>query len=151
LDNDCVNLRLAIFIGLLVTSLAPLWAQTGRLHIRVTDPTGAVVPTASASLLDANDRPVRVLPANDAGAIVWTDLPLGDSHFWVSAPGFNLFLLDVTIRSGVDENIGAALKVGCLEYGPDVKTVQMPYSDTLDLAEVAPLKPAKHHWWKIFH
>jgi hypothetical protein len=86
------------------------------------------------------------LTANDAGEIVWTDLPVGDSHFWVIA-----LRVDVTIRSGVEEKIEAALKLGCIEYVPDVRTEQMPYPDTLDLAPVAVLKPTKHHWWSIFH
>lgn len=127
-----------------------LWAQTGTVRIRVTDSFGSVVPAASASLLDANDREVLTLTANDAGEIVWTGLPMGDSHFRVSASGFSDFLVNVTIRSAVEQKIEAPLKLGCMECVPDVATWYLPYSDTLDLApEPTPssqeAKPAKRH------
>jgi hypothetical protein len=132
-----------------------LWAQTSTVRLRVTDPLGTVVPSASASLLDANGRPVNTLTANDAGEIIWTGLPLGDSHFRVSASGFSLFPLNVTIRSALEQRIEVALEVGCIECPPADVTTYMPYSNTLDPApEPSPSsqepKPAKRHWWRIF-
>jgi len=89
--------------------------------------------------------------ANDAGEILWTEVPLGDSHFGMIAPGFSPFVVNVTIRSDVQQNIEAALKLGCLEcVAPEVKTVQMPYSSALDLPAASPPKPAKRKWRQIF-
>ena len=143
--------RRGVGAAALLIATPGLWAQTSTVRLRVTDPLGTVVPSASASLLDANGRPVNTLTANDAGEIIWTGLPLGDSHFRVSASGFSLFLVNVTIPSADEQKIEAALKLGCMECVPDVPTWYLPYSDTLDLTRVlSPSKPVKRRWWRIF-
>lgn len=139
--------------GALLLATAPVWAQAGAVVIRVTDPTGSVVPTAAASLLGANDRPVRTLTANGAGEILWNYLPLGERHFWVSAPV--AFVQPIT-AAGADPKeqvVEARLGPVCtrVEAGTEVNTIHMPYSDSLDLAPAPTLaspqqKPAKHRW-----
>jgi hypothetical protein len=102
--------RRAILVGALLTAFAPLWAQVGRVRIRVIDRTGAVIPAAKVALLGANYQPVRTVSANDAGEVVWTDLPLGDSRFEITAPGFGLQKLTVTIDSGEEQKLEAHLE-----------------------------------------
>jgi len=120
--------RRAILIGTMLTAVAPLWGQTGRVRIRVTDPSGTVIKTARVSLLGVNGQPVRQLEADQMGEVVWTDLPLGDSHFTVTSPGFILLRLTVTIRNANEQIVDARLEgfVG----------------------EIVPIK--RRRWWQIF-
>lgn len=120
--------RRAILLGALLAAVSPLWAQTGRVRIRVTDRTGTVIKTARVSLLGANGQPVRQLEADQVGEAVWTDLPLGDSHFTVTSPGFILLRLTVMIRNADEQIVDARLEgfVG----------------------EIVPVK--RRRWWQIF-
>ncbi|MGD0134084.1 MAG: carboxypeptidase-like regulatory domain-containing protein [Bryobacteraceae bacterium] len=136
----------------LFLSIGPLWAQSGSLRIRVKDRTGAVIPGASVLLLEIDGRIVNTKTADDGSGIIWTNLPLGYLRVKVSAPAFHSRQLTVNIRPGVEESLEARLEVAPIEDVPDVDTVQMPYSETLDLAPVPllpPTKPAKRRWWQI--
>jgi uncharacterized surface anchored protein len=87
-------------------------AQTGRVRIRVTDPTGAVVPGAEVSVLGSDTmKPVRTERTNAAGEVAWTDLPFGDSRFTISQPGFRMRPLTVTLRDGDEVNLEAVLEL----------------------------------------
>ena len=70
--------RRAILAGALLKAVSPLMAQAGRVRIRVTDASGAVITKAWASLLGADGKPIREAHANEAGEIILTDLPLAD-------------------------------------------------------------------------
>jgi hypothetical protein len=145
--------RQAVLVGALLLGIGPLWAQPGSLRIRVEDPTGAVIPGASALLLESDGRIVNTKTADDGSEIIWTNLPLGYLRVKVSAPAFHSRQLTVNIRPGVEESLKARLEVAPIEDVPDVDIVQMPYSETLDLAPVPllpPTKPAKRRWWQIF-
>jgi hypothetical protein len=121
------------------------------VRIRVTDSLGSPVSAATASLVDANDRPVGTLPANRIGAILWTNLPFGHVHFEVRAPGFELLQLTVSDRE--ERTLEARLKIGCLEcVVPDVETVHMPNPEALDPPAPPPQpQTAKRLWWQVFH
>jgi hypothetical protein len=148
--------RRAILLGALLTAAAPLWAQIGRVRIRVTDITGAVIPAAEASLLGPNGKSILTLSANDNGEIVWTDLPLGESRFQVIVPGFKLRQLAAMIRNGDEQKIEARLELGTVGGVVSVDPVQIqtpqaldPISGTVTTRESQP-KPAKRRWWQIF-
>lgn len=100
--------RRAVLVGARLTAISPLMAQTGRVRIRVTDPAGAVVPTAQASLLGPDDKPIRTARANEVGEIVFTDLPLGDARFAVVEQGFRTRRLTALIRNGEEVRVEAA-------------------------------------------
>lgn len=160
--------RRAILLGALLTAVAPLWAQSGRVRIRVTDPVGAVIPQAKVCLLGIDDQPIRTAFADDLGEILWADLPLGDSRFLVAVPGFKFRRLTVTVRDANETQMEAALEIGTIgdmvSIDPDqilahggglLEPGQMPYAQTLDLPpEPAPTwpapKPVKRKWWHIF-
>jgi hypothetical protein len=161
--------RRAILLGALLTAVSPLWAQIGRVRLRVIDMTGAVVPHANISLLGTNDRPIRTATADERGEVLWTDLSLGDSRFLVEVPGFKLRRLTVTVRDANETQVEAVLEIGTigetvsidldqiLAHGPGLllEPEQMPYAQTLDLPpEPAPTwpapNPAKRKWWHIF-
>jgi uncharacterized surface anchored protein len=87
-------------------------AQAGRVRIRVKDPTGALMPTAQASLLGPDGKPVRTARADEKGEIVWRDLPFGDCRFAVEAMGFQKRPLMVTVRNGEEVQVETSLDVG---------------------------------------
>ncbi len=143
--------RRAILVGALLTVVTPLWAQTGRVRIRVIDILGSAIPMATVSLLGADDQPTRTEVANDAGESVWPDLPLGFSRLRVTVRGFNPRLLTVTVTKGEEQMLDARLEVGCLECEHKVDPYLMPYSDSLDLTPEPPQpRLAKRKWWQIF-
>ena len=142
--------RRAILVVALLAVIAPLRAQ----RLRVIDPFGSAIPAARVFLLGTDNQPIRTQVANDAGETVWTDLPLGDSHLRVIAPGFSPRLLTVTVTEGEEQILDARLEVGCIECRPefDPEYSPSPYSDSLDLPPVTPPpKPAERKWWHIFH
>jgi len=141
-------------VGALLLAISPLLAQTGSVRIRVTDALGTAIPKATVSLTDGWDRKVGNLSTNDAGEVLWPDLPVSDAHFYALAPGFGRLRITVTIRAGDEQQVAAVLEVGPLEVGQSVETVQMPYSETPDLTpELSPSPPqpkaSKRHWWQI--
>ena len=86
-----------------------------------------MIPHATVFLLGTHGRVVSAEVANESGEIVWTGLPLGYLRCRVTVPGFDSLPLAVTIRGGVEQNVEAGLKVGCMEcVRPEVETVQMP-------------------------
>ncbi len=84
-------------------------AQTGRVRIWVMDATGASVPGA-VGWLGTEDKLKKT--ANEAGEIVFTNLPFGDCRFTIAMPGFKNRELTVTIRNGDEVNVEAVLDVG---------------------------------------
>jgi hypothetical protein len=153
-----VNTR-AVQVVVLALFLSPVSAQTGTVRIRVTDAADSVIPSANSSLLAPNEQPVRTVTANEAGEIVWTNLPLGDSHFEVTSPGFKPRRLNVMVRNSDEQTVvawlevagdGGGLHIVDSEEEVTIKTVQAPYPQTLGLPPASPPKPAKRRWWQIF-
>jgi carboxypeptidase family protein len=114
--------RRAVLLGALLTAISPLMAQSGRVRIRVTDATGAVVPLAEASQLDESGKVSRTLPANNLGEIVVTGLPVGNARFRVECTGFKSLPLTVTVRNEDELKVDARLEVGTMGT---VVTVEM--------------------------
>ena len=94
--------------------ISPLMAQSGRVRIRVTDPTGAVIPGAEASLFGTDNQPKLIMKADDLGEIVLTDLPIGDSRVIVSCRGFSSLPLTVTVRNSDEVKVEARLVLGTM-------------------------------------
>ena len=123
--------RRAVLVGALLTAVSPLMAQSGRVRIRVTDITGAVVPQAEASVLQGEfDYVASSGKANEEGEIILPDLPMGELRLKVSCPGFNNFSKIITIRNSDELKIDAKLEVG-------------------RWANTVPLR-RKRRWWHIF-
>ena len=72
--------RRAILIGAFLTAISPLMAQSGRLRIRVSDITGAVIPGAEVALLGMDGNALRTENANEQGEFIFSDLPIGNSR-----------------------------------------------------------------------
>jgi uncharacterized surface anchored protein len=106
-------------------------AQSGRVRIRVTDLTGAVIPDAVARLLGEDGKPIRTAYANEAGEIEFADLPMGDSRLVVGRPGFKTLPLTVTVRNGDEMKVQAQLEIA-------------------SMGGAAVIQEPKRHWWQIF-
>ena len=136
--------RREMLVGALLTTISPLMAQTGRVRIRVTDVTGAVVVSSQALLLGGGSVKLRAERADNAGEIVMTDLPMGDCHFEVSAVGFSVKRLTVTVRSADEVKVEASLGVGMLMG--DVVEVPTPATGH----HVPEKKPSRGRRWLLF-
>lgn len=109
--------RRAIIVGAIFTAVSPLFAQSGRVRIRVMDAARTVVPAAEASLLDPEGQLMATAQSDERGEIVFTGLPIGDSKIKVSSPGFALLMLTVTVRNEAELTLDATLQVGSIEGG----------------------------------
>jgi hypothetical protein len=93
---------------------------------------------------------MHTLPTNEVGEVLWTDLPVGDTHLMASGPGFRLRRLTVTVSDYKEQRVAALLEVAAIEDVPDLEVLPMPNPDTLDLAPLTYPKPVKRKWWRIF-
>jgi uncharacterized surface anchored protein len=125
-------------------------AQSGRVRILVTDRTGAVVPTAEASLLGSDNSTIRTEAANGTGEIVFVDLPFGDSRFAVKALGFNTRRLMATIRNGDELKVEAVLEVGSIGTTIEVAAEKSPPSQVAVSAPAPEPKHPKRRRWLVF-
>lgn len=105
-----------VAIAALLT-LSRLSAQDASAVVMAIDPSGAVVVTASASFLGADDRPVRTAKPDASGKITFPDLPVGRYHLAVVAPGFKTKVLTTVVALGDHLRIDVKLDVcaGILE------------------------------------
>jgi len=151
--NFAISCPAVLVVGLLI-AVAPLFAQTGRVRIRVTDFVDGSVPTAEASLLGPNGKTQRTEPADAAGEILWTDLPLGDSVIVVSAPGYRPRRLTVTSRNDRELLVEVRFDIGSMEEEEVIVSpgVPLPATQSLDSSSSSespqPKRP-KRRWWQI--
>ena len=154
-----MNSRLKVSRIALVTAfmaaVSPLMGQIGRVRIVVTDTAGFTIPTAKSSLLGVGNSPTRTMPADAIGEIVWLNLPIGDSRFAVSAPGFKTRVLSVAIRSGDEVKIQTTLDVReeditVIAAAPTLETTPPP--PPIVAVDPPPnTHPSKRRHWLIFH
>jgi hypothetical protein len=129
-------------------------AQAGRVRIIVTDTTGAVIPTAQASLLGPENRPMRTEQANERGEILFGDLPLGNCRFAVFTRGsLATQQLTTIIRNADEVRLETALQLGIMGEVVTVTVEQMPLPSKLGstLPPPSPTSKPKRWWWQIFH
>ena len=69
--------RRAVLVGVLLTAVSPLMAQSGRVRIRVTDASGTLIQDAEA-YMTGKDHKLILTRANEAGEIALANLPIGD-------------------------------------------------------------------------
>jgi hypothetical protein len=159
--------RRAVLIGVALTAISPLMAQSGRVRIRVIDSTGAVVPLhPEAALIDKDGNAILSARANEAGEIVLTRLPIGDSRIRVTCAGFTHLTLIVTIRNGDELKVDAPLQLGTTGTAIEVERPpaiwpeptrddlnSMPAPQTVVLAPpepadlIPPAKKKRKGWW----
>ena len=116
--------RRTVIAGALLTAIAPLLAQDGRVRFRIRDmslSTSNQVIGAEVILLEKSDGPIRTLVADSKGEVLWTGLPMGESTFQIRAPGFKIKRLTVTLKSSEETKQDVVLEIGPIVMGVFVK------------------------------
>jgi len=91
-------------VGALLLCIAPLWAQLGTVHVRVTRPDGSAIPHATVTLRDRWGKVLGTRSSNDVGEVLWTHLLRGDLYFVAEATDFYSDAAGVVICDGALEH-----------------------------------------------
>lgn len=150
-----VNVRLAI----LLIAASSLWAQSGLVRIRVTDPKGSRIAHATVSRMDLWNQILEKRSASKGGEVLWKRISLGDSQFLVEAPGFYPIRLTIQVRSASEQTVEGRLQVipqvclkavtipppdGCpFSFLTEIETIRVPPPQTLDDPQPKPAKPKR--------
>jgi hypothetical protein len=112
----------SLFAGLIACSTvlwvgsAPfMWAQstnTGTLSGTVTDPTNAVVNSATVTLTDTATKNARSATTNEAGRYIFVDVAPGTYELTVGKQGFSTSKTQVTVQVGSSTTANMTLQVG---------------------------------------
>ncbi len=141
-----VLLALAISVG----CAQPLLAQgtdLGTIRGTVTDPSGAVIPNASVTIVDLATNRLRHAETNPHGAYQLFGLPSGTYKVTISAPGMTTRDITGIVLSGSDTvNANAVLKVSganesvaVTSEAPTINTADQAIADTITSREVLDL------------
>src|SRR6185437_12957867 len=108
-------LFLICLLGLTTITLLPAWAQTistGVIQGTVTDPNGAVIPSATVTI--TNKATGQAIKVSSSGSGTYTSGPLlpGNYEVRVEAQGFQTQVLQLPVQVGVTANGNAKLTVG---------------------------------------
>lgn len=116
-----INLRCVCTLLLGVSMAAiPVFAQeTATILGRVTDPTGAVIPSATIRITDTATKAVRTVTSNQSGIYNAPDLAIGTYTVSAEAAGFKAYT-----KTGVILNVNATVRVDiALEVGQAQQSV----------------------------
>ena len=98
----------------------------------VKDPSGAVIPGATATIYNPVTGFERTASTDASGSFTLTNVPFNPYHLTVSAAGFAPHVQDVDLNSGVPLNLNIALEVS------GGKTTVTVTTEAADLIEVDP-------------
>jgi hypothetical protein len=87
-------------------------SNSGSINGVVTDPSGAVIPGATVSILNPVSAYSRTATTDSAGRYQFPNIPFNPYHLAVTMTGFSPFAQDVNVRSVVAVNLNVSLKVG---------------------------------------
>lgn len=110
-----ISLASSLLLPLATLTSMPAYAQTaGTASVQgtVTDPTGAVVPSAKVSLTNTETGTSRDTVTDKAGLYSMPNVPVGPYTLAVTASGFGGFTQRGTLEVGNNIEINAALKLG---------------------------------------
>jgi protocatechuate 3,4-dioxygenase beta subunit len=82
-----MNRILAVCAGLL-SSLVPIYAQSGTIRGSVLDPSGAAIKGAAATIQNPVSHYARTVTTDDQGKFEFENVPYNNYHFTASAPNF---------------------------------------------------------------
>src|SRR4051794_35829487 len=115
--------RLSCVAALLGLLAAGLFAQGiyGTLTGVVTDPSTAVVPKATVTLIDARSGSQRTTVTNSDGYFTFASVPVGSYNLTVEATGFSGFkVTEISIGGGEKRNVDVSLQVGTTAQSVDI-------------------------------
>ncbi len=101
----------AIFFGIFLPRLPAQTSISGTITGSVTDSTGAVVPGATVTILNAVSGYTRTATTDGAGNYQFQNVPFNPYHMTVKAAGFATLVQDVAVRSPVVVKVTSALNV----------------------------------------
>src|ERR1700744_4050336 len=84
---------IAILLLLVITSSVRAQVGAASLSGVVQDPTGAVIPGATASLVNQQTGEERSAPTSGQGGFLFAAVPAGDYNLTVSHSGFHTYTL----------------------------------------------------------
>jgi hypothetical protein len=93
-----------LLVFVLCAAGSRMHAQSGRFSGQVTDPQGAVVPSASLEFINQESLVKRETTSDQTGMYSVAYLPAGKYQVIVSAGSFNTFVAD-NVALGVDEAV----------------------------------------------
>jgi Carboxypeptidase regulatory-like domain len=85
--------------------------NAGTVHGTVADPTGAVIPGATAHLVNSISGLDRIVTSDATGQFDIINLPFNTYQLSVTAPGFQHFQQSVDVRSSVTVSLTPVLKI----------------------------------------
>src|ERR1700731_5023305 len=107
---------LAIAVVVLTFNSGNAFAQTGGTGIvvgTVTDPSGAAVPGASVTLIDAATNSERTTTTNDTGRYDFPNVPPGKYNLTISKGGFRAGkFVNQSVAVGESRTLDAKLEIG---------------------------------------
>ena len=101
-----------VFVLAALSSVAA-FAQTATVLGTVTDPSGAVVPTATITITNTATSAKRVIQTNSTGNYVAPELPIGPYAVMAESPGFKRYeRTNLKLDSNDVVRVDAVLQVG---------------------------------------
>src|ERR1700687_3082628 len=98
-----------LFFSLTHRVFAQSLGNAGTIEGTVVDPSGASVAHAQVTIHNAISGYNQTTTTATDGSFRFSNIPPNPYHLEVTAPGFNVFTQDVTIRSGVPVQVKATL------------------------------------------
>jgi hypothetical protein len=97
---------------ILVFTASAQLGNSGSIEGVVKDPSGAVVPGATAQIVNPVSGLIRSSVTDAEGSFRFTNVPFNPYHLTVSSAGFITSSLEVEVRSGVPTKVAVELKLG---------------------------------------
>lgn len=124
--------RFRIFLGLIIFSAPLCFAQfTSNVQGVVQDPSGAVVPKATVTIVNTGTQLTKTATTDEGGNYRFLSLAPGAYRVTVEASGYAKSESDVTLLTEQNLNVPITLKVGAITEAVTV-TSQSPVVDTAD-------------------
>ena len=93
-------------------ALAIAQSASGAIQGTVTDPTGAIIPSARVQLQNPVSGYARTVTTGIDGHFAFSNLPFNSYHLVVFAPGFNTLATDAYVQSAVPVTLTETLQPG---------------------------------------
>ena len=128
-----------LILSLAITTI-PTWVagqsmgSAGAVKGTVKDPSGAVIPGATATIHNPVTGYKRTASTDASGQFAFTNVPYNHYHLAISATGFSSHAQDVDLNSGVPVNLSIALE---LAGGKTTVTVSEVASDLIEVDPIS--------------
>jgi hypothetical protein len=125
-----VFLSLTLILGFSsLLCVAQTGMTSGTITGTVTDPTGAVLPGATASILNPVSQYEQSVKTDSAGHFQFANVPYNSYHMTVTMTGFGTFVHDVAVRGTTPVSVPVTMTLGTA-----ATTVQVSSEDLVNSA-----------------